>query len=269
VKSNPENQKTVDDFGNQWQIHGKLRENHWTSDAMFRDHFPAEFDFSILTGARILEVGSGSGRILHMLAKYQPSELFGVEPSIGFSNLAENTKEIKNLKLLNVSGAKFEVSNLDVIVSLGVIHHIPEAKAVVKNIYKSLSDQGHFLMWVYGKENNQPYVFLQAAMRHMTRLLPDFLLDPISLVVSYLFDLYGFLSRFVFRNRLPLSMYYKHVFSGCGRREKKYIIFDQLNPTYSKYYTKEEVLELLKASGFENIETYHRHGYSWTAIAQK
>jgi len=261
--------QTVDDFGNQWQIHGQLRENHWTSDRMFRDHFPKDFDFTIFKGARVLEVGSGSGRILHMLAHYSPSELFGVEPSIGFPNLIKNTNSLNNVKLLNTSGSEFEVPNLDIVVSLGVIHHIPEAHEVVRNIYNSLKKGGYFLMWVYGRENNQPYVFLQSLIRKITRLLPDFILDPLSLLVSYLFDCYGFLSRIAFADRLPLSRYYKYVYSDCGRREKKYIIFDQLNPAYSKYYKKGEVLELLQSAGFEEINTYHRHGYSWTAMARK
>jgi hypothetical protein len=124
-------------------------------------------------------------------------------------------------------------------------------------------------MWVYGRENNQPYVFFQAIARKFTRVIPDGILNIVSLVISYLFDLYGLVSKFVCKKRLPLSMYYENVYSGCGRREKKYIIFDQLNPDYSKYYTEQEVISLLRASGFEDIKTYHRHGYSWTAIARK
>lgn len=261
--------ETIGDFGNQWQIHGQLRENHWTSDQMFRDHFPDDFDFNIFRGSRVLEVGSGSGRILHMLSRYEPSELFGVEPSIGFSNLIKNTAEISNIKLLNVSGSEFGEKNLDVVISLGVIHHIPAASEVVSNIHNSLKNGGLFLMWVYGRENNQPYVFLQSLARKITKNLPDKILDALSLFISYIFDFYGGISRIVFANRLPLSGYYTYVYSDCGRREKKYIIFDQLNPTYSKYYTQADVLELLRSSGFEDITTYHRHGYSWTAIAKK
>jgi SAM-dependent methyltransferase len=261
--------KTIIDFGNQWGIHGELRENKWTSDQMFRDHFPNDFDFSLFEGARVLEVGSGSGRILHMLSNYRPRELIGVEPSKGFSNLKANTSGIPNLKLLNTSGSDFKATNLDVVVSFGVIHHIPEAKEVTAHIYESLTNGGYFLMWVYGRENNQPYVLFQAVARKFTKLIPDNALDVISLVISYAFDLYGVISKSIFRNRLPPSLYYKNVYSGCGRREKKYIIFDQLNPDYSKYYSENEVFTLLRSSGFEEIKTFHRHGYSWTAIARK
>ena len=38
---------------------------------------------------------------------------------------------------------------------------------------------------------------------------------------------------------------------------------------YSKYYLKNEVESLLTRSGFKNIQIVNRHGYSWTAIAEK
>jgi SAM-dependent methyltransferase len=263
------NHKTINDFGNQWKIHGELREDHWTSDQMFRDHFPKDFDFLIFKGAKVLEVGAGSGRILHMVSNYHPSQLIGVEPSDSFENLLLNTKNIPNLHLLNTSGANFHLKNLDVIISLGVIHHIPEADKVLHNIFNSLKKGGYFIMWVYGYENNRTYVALQKILRAFTIFLPDYLLDKFSLIISYMFDFYGIISKNIFSNRLSLSKYYKNVYSMCARKEKKYIIFDQLNPSYSKYYKQHEVYELLKRNGFNNIELYHRHGYSWTAVAIK
>jgi SAM-dependent methyltransferase len=261
--------KTIHDFGHQWKIHGELREDHWTSDQMFRDHFPKDFDFSIIKEAKVLEVGSGSGRILHMISNYHPSRLIGVEPSDAFENLVLNTKNLPNLHLLNTSGADFDQKNLGVVISLGVIHHIPEPDEVVRNVFNSLKMGGYFLMWVYGYENNRMYVVLQKILRVFTIFLPDYMLDKFSWTISYMFDFYGLVSRIFFSNRLSLSGYYDNVYSKCGRKEKKYIIFDQLNPSYSKYYKQQEVKNLLKKNGFNNIELYHRHGYSWTAIAKK
>ena len=47
------------------------------------------------------------------------------------------------------------------------------------------------------------------------------------------------------------------------------VIYDQLNPAYAKYYTQSEIIELLKDSVFTDIQTYHRHNYSWSAISRK
>ena len=172
---------------------------------MFRDQFPKDFDFSIIKGAKVLEVGSGSGRILHMLSTYSPSKLIGVEPSGAFDKLELNTKKLSNLHLQNTSGANFDQKNIDVIISLGVIHHIPQADEVVLNIFNSLKKGGFFLMWVYGYENNQIYVVLQKVLRTFTTFLPDYLLDKLSWLISYVFDLYGSISRIFFSDRLSLS----------------------------------------------------------------
>jgi SAM-dependent methyltransferase len=263
--------RTISDFGNQWLIHGELDQDYWTSDALFRDHFENQTPpFEDLRGKQVVDVGSGSGRILQMLSRYNPKKLIGIEPSHGFEILKANSKGIKNLELVNCLGEDFSLSEeADYIFSLGVIHHIVEPLPVVKNIYNNLKTTGTFIMWVYGFENNQAYVLFQRKFRPLIRLIPDPLLNTFSLLCTYLLDLYAFVSRFLFKSRLPLTSYLNNLFLKCGRKQKKYIVFDQLNPVHAKYYKRHEVVSLLKNAGFEKIETFHRHGYSWTAIATK
>jgi len=269
MKKESVGKKTILDFGRQWVIHGELRDTYWSSKSMFEDHFPNHFDFSIFSKKVVLEVGSGSGRILNMLTKYNPLKLIGVEPSSGFEILKQNTREIPNLKLINKAGSDFEFRNLDVIVSLGVIHHIPNPNPVIKNVYDSLKKGGYFILWVYGHENNKFYVLSQRLVRVLSSRFPDRILNWLSFVLTYIFDFYGVINKNVFFGKLSLNEYYINVFAKCPRQEKKYIIYDQLNPSYSKYYKKDEVHFLLDQHGFKKIELWHRHNYSWTAIAQK
>lgn len=260
--------KTIRDFGNQWQIHGELRESFWTSDEMFRSHFPKNFDLKKLQGKEILEIGSGSGRILHMISRYKPKNLTGIEPSTGFSKLVENTKSIPNLKLVNKTGAEFKAHSLDYIFSLGVIHHIPDPNPVITNAFNSLKPGGILIVWVYGKENNRLYVTAQYLIRKLTKLLPDIIVDKISYFLSFAVDFYANIAN-QFRFNLPLTEYLTNVYGPCDRNAKKYIIFDQLNPNYAKYYREQELQELFIKAGFQNPQLFHRHGYSWTAIGIK
>jgi len=46
-------------------------------------------------------------------------------------------------------------------------------------------------------------------------------------------------------------------------------VFDQLNPSYAKYYTGAEVRDLFERNGFTNVELYHRHGHSWAVRGTK
>jgi hypothetical protein len=59
------------------------------------------------------------------------------------------------------------------------------------------------------------------------------------------------------------------VFEKMSPEKRRLIIYDQLNPSYSKYYTKREAEKLFIDGKFENVRTHHRHGYSWTVIGTK
>jgi len=263
--------KTVADFGNQWSRHGSIDDGYWSSDEMFRDHFEDQkLPFENLKDKKVLEIGSGSGRVLQMLDRYSPAQLIGVEPSAGFAVLSKNTKGLENLTLINASGSEFFISDgVDLIISLGVIHHIPEPDSVIKNVSKNLKMNGMFIMWVYGYENHEFYVLLQKCLRPLIRLLPDQALDFVSLNLTYFLDFYLYVSRFVFRSKLPLTKYLDNLFSKCSRKHKKYIVFDQLNPSYSKYYKRQEAIDLISQFGLELTSIYHRNSYSWTLIAKK
>jgi hypothetical protein len=77
-------------------------------------------------------------------------------------------------------------------------------------------------------------------------------------------DLYSFLCRYI---SLPLAEYMRNYFSRLDKYSRKLIIYDQLNPQIAHYYQKEELQRLLKKSGFDNIQMYHRLGYSWSVLA--
>jgi len=47
------------------------------------------------------------------------------------------------------------------------------------------------------------------------------------------------------------------------------IIYDQLRPTYAKYYTGAEACALLASAGFSDVRAHHRHGYSWAVVGTK
>ena len=260
-------EKTITEFGNQWLLHGGI-ENDWTSDDKFRDHFGDLFDPNELTGKIVCEVGAGSGRIIKFISKYNPKTIFAVEPSNpGVNALKHNLSNLKNLKILHKSGDKFITDELcDVIIAIGVIHHIKDPIDVLKNIYKNLKPKGTFVMWVYGYENNFLYFLFYNTVCWLTKKLPDKILDLFSSVLNILIQPYIFLCRFI---NLPLKGFLLNVFSKCSWKRRKFIIFDQLNAEYAHYYKKEELISLLEMAGFNNLRFYHRYKYSWTVVCKK
>jgi len=103
-------------------------------------------------------------------------------------------------------------------------------------------------------------------LRRITKKLPPPLLTALSALLNVGLDAYIRLCR-VFP--LPMRSYMLEVLAKFPRRVRRLTIYDQLNPTYAKYYTRAEAADLLARGGFMNIALTHRHGYSWTVTGTK
>lgn len=260
-----DNKSTVKEFGDQFKVYDNINDGYWGSMDMLKDTvYP--FDLNEVNDKKICEIGSGSGRIINKLNLFKPSKIVAVEPSKAIEVAKYNNKN-SSIEFLNIKGQDLNFSEeFDYIFSLGVIHHIPEYEIVCKKIYESLKTGGKFIIWVYGYENNQIYLKIFNNLRRITRLMPDLLLRGFSKFLNVNAVLYILLCKFF---NMPMRDYFNNNFSRCSFKKREEVIFDQLNPSFSKYFKKEELENLLKISGFTKIKIHHRHNYSWTAIAEK
>ncbi len=253
------------DFGAQFVVDNKIDGFHG-SKKMLED-IVSPFNLKLIKNKIIMEVGTGSGRILKNLLKFKPKKIIGVEPSEAINVAKKNNEESTKIIFKNIKGENIkDLEKYDFVFSIGVIHHIPNYKKVCKNIYNSLKTNGKFICWVYGYEGNEIYIFVFNNLRRLTILMPDFLLRFLCNILNIFLYLYIFLCKFL---SLPLKDYLLNVFSKCSFSKRNYIIFDQLNPSFSKYFKKEEISQLMKISGFKDVKLHRRHKYSWTIISKK
>lgn len=256
--------ESYQDFGEQFSVDNQYDDYLGSSELLKEIVDP--FDLNLIRGKDIMEVGVGSGRISHNLLKYKPSSLVGIEPSKAFF-IAKKNLSSDEVNLFNIKGEdlNFE-SKFDYVFSLGVIHHIPNYSLVLENIRKSLKPNGKFIIWVYGKEGNEIYLFIFNNLRKITTKLPDFILRIISKSLALCTYIYSFLCKFI---PLPLHKYFTGMFSKLSFKNRSYVIFDQLNPSYAKYFKKDELEKELQNCGFKIENISHRLGYSHTAICKK
>ena len=260
-----DHKESYTDFGEQFAIDKNI-DDYWGSKEMLVD-IVKPFNLELIKDKIIMEVGSGSGRILKNLLKFHPNKVICIEPSKAIKIAKENNKDATNIKFENIKGENLNINNeLDYVFSLGMIHHTPNAELVVKKIFQSLKTNGKFICWVYGYEGNRIYVLLFNNLRKLTTHFPDFILRILSHALNLICFIYIFLCKFM---NLPMKNYMLNVFNKCSYEKRNYIIFDQLNPSFAKYYKKKEIEELIKNSGFSKSEIFHRRGYSWTIIATK
>jgi len=87
----------------------------------------------VLKGKKVLEIGSGTGRIVHMLLAAGAAHVTAVEPSRAMSVLKENTSSsAERITYLQCRGDELPGDPpQDFVVSIGVLHHIPEPQPVI------------------------------------------------------------------------------------------------------------------------------------------
>lgn len=259
--------KTISDFGEQW-INYRENPGYYGSVDLLEDLFGPLLTLDAVRGKKVADIGSGTGRIVNMLLDAEAANVVAVEPSAAFSVLKSNTiSRSDKVTYINDRGEALPSDlNLDLVVSMGVLHHIPEPDPIVEAAFQALRPGGHVLVWLYGREGNELYLRLAEPMRSITKRIPHILLTAVCSILNVALDLYIFGCRYL---PLPMRNYMIDVLARFPRSVRKLTIYDQLNPAYAKYYSKGEAESLLKRAGFSAVSVWHRHGYSWSVVGQK
>ena len=190
---------------------------------------------------RIAEIGSGTGRIVRMLLAAGAKHVLAIEPSQAVHVLKRNLQNDANrVDILHAHGEEIPSgSNFDFVVSIGVLHHIPNPVPVVLAARDALRPGGRIVLWVYGKEGNRGVVAMIMAMRAITRHLPHWLLAVLASMCNLFLDLYIPMCKLV--PFLPLADYAQNIIGKFSRHKRYLVIYDQLKPAYAKYYTEAEL----------------------------
>lgn len=261
-------EKTIQDFGDQFL---RFQDGHNTGffggiDGL-KDLLGPLLNPGILNGARVAEIGSGPGRVVNILLDCGAKEVTAVEPSAAFSVLKKNTEKYAGrINYVNDIGTELPLSEYDYVFSVGVLHHIPNVAPVVQRAYEALGQDGQFFVWVYGQEGNEFYLSLSRPLNWITQRLPDSVVTVISFALNIVVSAYIPLCKIL---PLPMRNHFLNAFSKYTWKQRAIHIFDILNTTYAKYYTKREIYDLLRDAGFNDVRLHHRHGHSWAARGSK
>jgi SAM-dependent methyltransferase len=260
-------ERTIADFGEQWTRYTD-NEGYYGSLELFADICGPLLATSELAGKRVAEIGSGSGRIVDMLLAAGAGHVLAVEPSEGFETLRRNTaRHGDRVECLRVTGEDLPRGrDLDYVVSIGVLHHIPEPGPVVAAAFAALRPGGRMLVWLYGHEGNEAYLGVVQPLRRVTTRLPAPALAALAHGLNAGLSVYMRLCRTL---PLPLRDYLNNNLAKFSRDKRFLVVYDQLNPAFARYYRQDEARRLLEDAGFTDVRLHHRHGYSWTVIGTK
>ena len=259
--------RTIADFGEQWITYTD-NSGFYGSPTLLQDVFGPLMQLGDLRGVVIADIGAGTGRFTNIFLSNGASKVIAVEPSRAFDVLVRNTASYNGrVEYVNTRGEDFRpLAPVDFAFSYGVLHHIPDPVPTVVAMRDALKPGGRIGIWVYGREGNESYIAAQKMLGLLISRVPHTLLAAVVWALYWPAALYTLACRAL---PLPMRRYFSEVYGKLTPDKQRLVLYDQLNPAYAKYYWQQEVRALLQNAGFVDIELFHRHDYSWTAVAVK
>jgi SAM-dependent methyltransferase len=258
--------RTIADFGEQW-VRYTDNTGFYGSLELFKDAFGPLLLPEDVDGQRVADIGSGTGRIVHMLVMAGAAHVTAIEPSESFAVLEANTRALgERVRCLRTTGDAIPEDHFDLVVSYGVLHHIPDPHPVVAAAWRALRPGGRIAVWLYGHEGNELYLAMVGPLRSVTTRLPHAALATISGLLTVPLSVYAAACAVL---PLPLRDYMLSVIRRLSWKKRYLNIYDQLNPAYARYYRRDEAVALLGNAGFVDVRIHHRHGYSWTVAGER
>ncbi len=110
---------------------------------------------SFLENAEVIEAGCGTGSTITKMAKMFPNSNFtGVDLTPASLEIANKNKEklsVDNLELIENNILTMDLGKkFDVILNIGVLHHLSDMKLGIRQLAKHLKDDGILILWLYG-----------------------------------------------------------------------------------------------------------------------
>ena len=156
-------QEVINSFGHEWAAFDYSEtETNEALDAQFRAYCePIDLSQFNPETSLAADFGAGSGRWTSRLLPYF-CLVYALEPSDGASKVLQNkfSDEAKIKVLQETVGANsIPLEALDLAMSLGVLHHIPDTGLAIKDVSLRIKPGGMFLCYLYYKLENKPIFY--------------------------------------------------------------------------------------------------------------
>jgi SAM-dependent methyltransferase len=254
-------QGVIDSFGHEWATfdYGET-ETSEALDAQFMAYC-APIDLTQFNPKTSVagDFGAGSGRWASRLTPYF-SQVYALEPSDGASTVLKKkfSGETKFAVLQETVGANsIPLASLDLAMSLGVLHHIPDTGLAIKDVSRRIKPGGVFLCYLYYSLENKPtfYKLIFKAVdgvRRVISVLPQRIKQLVTSTIAAL--IYWPLARFskalnkfgVNTSNIPLHHYSDMPFVMLANDA-----LDRFGTSLEQRFSKAEITEMLRAADFD------------------
>lgn len=265
----------VETFGEEWLKFKDYSDEEIRSAGMM--YFDILNEGVLNENTYALDIGCGTGRWTKFLAQ-KTGFIEAIDPSDAVFAADYLLKDVNNVRITkaSVETIPFADETFDFAMSIGVLHHIPNTQKAMIDCVKKVKKNGYFFCYLYYNLENKSYIskflyWLSNAIRLLVSRLPAalkrFACDALAVIFYVPFVLtFRLLNLAGLKNwaeKLPLSDY----------GDKSFFIIrndslDRFGTRLEHRFSKQQVIELMKKSGLENIVVSLGSPY-YHAIGQK
>jgi SAM-dependent methyltransferase len=264
---------TVEGFGEEWQRFDQRDLSEAEAGLLFEKYFHV-FPWERLPPAAAgFDLGCGSGRwAMHVADRGYAVHLVDASPvalAVARQNLAGRPH--CHFHLGSVDRLPFEDGSMDFGYSLGVLHHVPDTAAGIRDCVRKLKRGAPFLVYLYYRFDNRPAWFralwrgsdlIRRAVSRLPHAWRHRVCDAIALAVYWPL---ARTSRSLERlganvSAFPLSTY-RHLSFYTMRTDA----LDRFGTQLEQRFTAPEIVRMLEAAGCGDIRVSDREPY-WCVV---
>lgn len=273
-KSNVDD-KTVESFGEEWKKFSSFDQEELDRiGSLYFDIIPASL---YSPGTSVLDVGCGTGRWTKCLVN-KVGIIDAVDPSQAIFAADRFLKDCPNVRLTKATSEAlpFADNTYDMVMSIGVLHHIPDTQKAMMDCVSKVKKGGYFYTYLYYSLDNRGKLFKTIfwgsnLLRRFVSKLPSglkkFTCDVLAIFIYMPFVLMArFLHAIGLRKiaaKLPLSIY----------RDKSFFIIrndslDRFGTPLEQRFSKAQIHDMMSRCGLTDIQFSSAAPY-WHAIGKK
>jgi ubiquinone/menaquinone biosynthesis C-methylase UbiE len=267
--------EVVDAFGEEWSKFNSFSEKD-IKDISF-EYFDIVNDEMVNRNTYLLDVGCGSGRF----SKYMSSRagfVEAIDPSSAIFAADKLLDNIPNVRITQAStdNIPFDDNTFDFVMSIGVLHHIPDTQKAMNDCVKKVKSGGYFFTYLYYSLDNRGIIFkflfflvnlLRLGVSKLPNVLKKIVCDIIALVIYMPIVLFGRLIAFLglkkLANDLPLSAYHNLSFFVIRNDA-----LDRFGTKLEQRFSRAEIKTMMEKAGLTDV-TFSEKMYYWRAVGKK
>jgi ubiquinone/menaquinone biosynthesis C-methylase UbiE len=252
--------QVVDEFGAEW-----LKFYEHNDDLVQKggqEYFDILNDNIVNSNTYALDLGCGTGRwTKYLLPKVGFME--AVDPSGAIFAADKLLGDISNVRLsqASIETLPFADESFDFVMSIGVLHHIPDTRKALNDCVKKVKKGGYFFVYLYYNLDRRGPVYkalfkLSSLVRQVVSRLPGkikhFVCDFLAILFYMPFILAGRFIKFLgfkdLAKRMPL-----HGYQNRSLFMIRNDTLDRFGTRLEQRFSEKEVIEMMKNAGLTDI----------------